>query len=294
MVKPLRLWVAALIVWLFLFFNVERIHEPINIASFVYPFAAAAAILVVTARRLSRRSLAWIQVGLVAAFFGLKVGLGYGLLGPDLPVTITELFAIGVTVALATQIARTLAEVDRGAVELMSLNANHRASTFEVGQVDVYREVRRARKFKRPLTLVAVSPTGTSLEASVDRMMQSVQRETIARYAEALLAELLSDETHDCDIITACDDYFLMLLPETDRERADRVVKRVSAAADERLGLDLVSGVVTFPAEEVTLAGLLERAEHRMRQQLESPEDVDQEDPQTAEQAVARRRFGAS
>jgi len=53
----------------------------------------------------------------------------------------------------------------------------------------------------------------------------------------------------------------VLLLTETDRERARHVAERVTARMREQLGLEVRFGVAAFPAEEVTLSGLLDRAE---------------------------------
>jgi len=48
----LRFWIAATLVWLLGFYNIERFHEPLNIASFVYVLAAVVAIAIVVVERL--------------------------------------------------------------------------------------------------------------------------------------------------------------------------------------------------------------------------------------------------
>ena len=56
----LRLWIAATLGWLLVFFNIERFHEPINLASFVYVLAAAVAMVTVAIARVRRsRGTPW-------------------------------------------------------------------------------------------------------------------------------------------------------------------------------------------------------------------------------------------
>ena len=100
----LRIWIAATVAWLLVFFSVERFHEPINFASFVYVLASAAAITVVIVPRRNTSSLRFLLFGTLGLHLVLKVVLGYQILGPSLPITVTEATALLITVLLAQRI----------------------------------------------------------------------------------------------------------------------------------------------------------------------------------------------
>jgi hypothetical protein len=263
--NKLRGWISALLLWLLFFYNIERFHEPINLASFVYVYAAAVAIAVVAVRRFRTWSSGWLLAAAVVVLLIIKASRGYVVLGHGLPLTITECCAIGVTLFLARGIAASIHEFERGALDVMTLQLNGSALAFETGQTEIYREIRRAREFARPLTMVALTSRGTSTSAAINRLLEEVQRLTIRRYVDARLADLLANETRDCDIVTQRDDHFVLVLPEADRARAASVAEHLKSAAQEKLGLQLEAGVATFPDEEVTLTGLLERAVAQMR-----------------------------
>jgi hypothetical protein len=139
-----------------------------------------------------------------------------------------------------------------------------RSHSFEKGQGEIYREIRRARRYHRPLTLLAVSPKDGAVKVSLDRFIREFQRDTVDKYITARVAEFLSSAMKDCDIITHRNGHFIMLLPETDREKAKEVVASLETAARESLGLDLKFGLSVFPEEEVTFVSLLERAESHL------------------------------
>ena len=93
---------------------------------------------------------------------------------------------------------------------------------------------------------------------------QEAQDEIINEYVSARVADLLVKELHNSDIILQRDEHFVTLLPETDRETAVKVIKRIEKAAKEKLNLDLQIGYSTFPDEAVTFETLLDNAETRM------------------------------
>jgi GGDEF domain-containing protein len=90
------------------------------------------------------------------------------------------------------------------------------------------------------------------------------------------VADVLSQEVSHCDLIARRNDHFIMLLPETDREGANALARRLKETVEARLGLNLQAGTACFPEQEVTFTGLLERAELEMRR--ENPDSERQQD----------------
>src|SRR3989304_1597828 len=210
----LRFWIAATLVWLLGFYNLERFREPLNIASLVYVLAAVVAIAIVVVERLRMVSRAWLLGGSLFVLLALKWALGYAILGPALTISVTESCALGLTILVARGIARSIEEFEEVALDVMTMHLAGEPSPFESGQVDLYREVRRAREFQRPLALVALSPEGKSTSVTINRFLEELQRRAPRKYVDARLADLLARETKDCDIVAPCGDPFLVLLPQ--------------------------------------------------------------------------------
>lgn len=263
--KHLRYWVAAICVWFFFLYNVERLGHPINIASFVYPFTLICAVAIILLPRLHHIPVYWLFLPTLPVFFLLKVGLGYQIGGRNLPITVTEICAIALSVILSSQIAWRLESLREAVSMLTTAHLEKGTYPFSVGQGRIYREIRRARRYQRPASLLAISATCESMEASVNRFIQEAQREIIQKYIAARVAHLLVEELQDSDVITQLNDHFVTLLPETGRETVAEVVKRLETAAQEKLGLKFQIGVSTFPDEAVTFESLLEQAETKMR-----------------------------
>ena len=210
----------------------------------------------------------------VAAYGLLKLGLGESIVGVYFPAAAAELCVLGITLILARKIAWNVLRFEEAAVDIMTAQLADAALPFEEGQCEMYREIRRARQFERPLALVTLAPSDSNDGASIHRLLQQVQRDTLQRYVDAQLADLLIHETCDCDVITHARKHFVILLTESNRDRAEEVAHRLRKQVKETLGLALKTGIATFPDEEVTFSGLLERSKADMIGGRESNEQT--------------------
>jgi hypothetical protein len=203
-------------------------------------------------------------------FLILKVLLHYPLLGPGLPLTVTEVLAVLVSFGLGRRITLSLLEYEKSVVDLAALNWVTRPLSFLEMQDQFYREVRRARLHDRPLSLVAVRPDTQLSPMQINALIAETQLRLTKHYQEVRFAELFSTELSDCDLIAKCDDHFVLMLAETDSKRARDVARRLEVRVRELLGVGLQTGVATFPLEEVTLAGLVKRAESGLAESEEA------------------------
>ncbi len=150
---------------------------------------------------------------------------------------------------------------------------DERVDSFEQGQEEIYREVRRARRHEHPVTLMALSVSGA--DAPVHRLMQEMQREVTEKFAAGRVAKLLLHETDAAAVVTRRNDHFVVLLPHTGAIGAQHMAQRLAATAAERWNLELSSGLATFPDQEVTFSGLLERAELALQTAEETRSEAD-------------------
>ena len=261
----LRLWVVAVCAWLFAFGNIERLHAPINVASFVYVLTFAVAVATVFWRPVTRWEPYWVSAALLALLLLLKYLLGYPLGGSHLPLTVTEGCAVVITLALGRQLARCIDEFERAAADALLIDFEARQIAFEHRQPEIHREMRRARQFARPLSLVTIGATKPSLRQSLARLIEEAQRKSASEYVSARIADLIARETDSCDLITRRNGHFLVLLPESGAPEAREILERLRDSIQQELGVEVRAGLATFPDQEVTFAGLLERAEAEMQ-----------------------------
>jgi hypothetical protein len=258
--RSLRLWFAATVLWLLVLFNIERFHEPINIASFVYVLTGLsfAAVMVVPAiRKLGFGPLS-VFVALMLIVF--KYYFGYPIVGNALPLTVTELAAVTLTLWLAHGASQAMMQFDRSLTTLASTQTLHRVLSALPPKDKFYREVQRARQFGRNLGVIALQPAGQLDAQQMDQLLNEVRHNLAHQHAQARLGELLLNAVRDTDLIAMDDDRLYVVMPEANQDQLADWVRDLRQRVMAQLGLELAAGSAVFPDEEVTLAGLLDRS----------------------------------
>jgi GGDEF domain-containing protein len=259
-----RLWLGIFVWWMVVFYNIERVTEPVNIASFVYVLAPLAAGLMILLPRLFKRPTSFFIIFIVlvlVVFFALKMIFGYEILGSNFAITVTEVASILITLFLTRQISFTVWDFEDTVANLTFRQIGLPPRLYETTDTeDLYREVKRSRRFKHPLSLLVVRPDFDLSEIQINRLLLDIQKTFASRYIQARLARLLSEDLRDTDLIVVQDDEFVILLPETEAAGGNLVKERLERTAREKLGIRLRVGQAAFPETAVTLNGLLEVA----------------------------------
>ncbi len=173
--KRLYLSLVGIILWFFLLYNIERLIAPINIASFVYVYAALIAIITLALPALNQWSSLMLYALVLVPFFLLKLLMGYEIAGQNLPITITEMSALYFTLIIARRLGRLLYRVQDEIARLTVADFNHGVKDFSDGQSEIYREVRRARRYTRPAALLIVKANGKSLDLAKEQIMDEIR-----------------------------------------------------------------------------------------------------------------------
>ena len=259
----LRLWIATTIVWLLVIFNIERFHEPINIASFVYVLVGIVAAASVVMGRVARVTLWWQGVGLVGIFVVLKGAFGYSLLGAALPLTVTEMSVLIVTLLLVDRISRAASDFEASVNELTLRQFVEGIDPATADFSRLYREVRRARQHDRPFGILAVSACDAGAAAR-SRILEEIQRNSLRQFVTAKLGRIVGECIGDVELVARHGENIVVAVPEATTDQLHEVASRLQSVIGSRLGCRAKIGTALFPAEEVTLAGLLARAERGM------------------------------
>jgi len=258
--RRLRFLVAILIIWLFLFYNIERLSEPIDINRVAYTLVPIMAVLVILVPRLRKVPLGVLVVGPIPIFLVLKAGVGSRVWGKAIPLTVTEICVIALTTILARWVGNGLSEFESAIAHITIGKVGRLPEPFSTGQGEMYREVRRARHHQRPLTLMAIGVEEESVKVALDRMVQEVQRAMMKQYVLSGVSKTLCNELADYDIIAQRNDHFLALLPEITPEKLTDLVERLRKTVSERVGITLQIGTASFPEDAVTFESLVEKA----------------------------------
>jgi hypothetical protein len=124
-------------------------------------------------------------------------------------------------------------------------------------------ELRRARRFGHPLSVVCISPRVESREAGLgSEQLRPPRDDPSGPAAFYLLGSMLRDVLRETDVATFAADpqAYAVFMLETSADDAGRAVNRLNDAYFVRTGLQLRSGVATFPHCGLTVEHLFERA----------------------------------
>jgi hypothetical protein len=258
--KRLRLAIAILVLWLFLLYNVERLSQPIDLSSVAYIFIAIAATLTICIPQLHRTTL-WLALGgQIVLFLTLKTWLGYRLWGTAIPLTVTELSFITLTSLLARQVNNVLSEFEDIMANITVERIGRRTESFATGQGEMYREVRRARTYHRPLALMAIRLEKGTLQNILPRLVVEAQQAMAKYLALSRIAKLLNEELQDYHIIAQQNNHFIVLLPETPAEDLAKLERQLRESVFTQLGVMLRIGTSFLSDDIVTFDRLLEEA----------------------------------
>jgi hypothetical protein len=258
---PLRC--AATIGWIICLTEMDRRSDLFELNASAYLLlVASAAILIVPALR--RVNTLWVLAVAFPVFCALEL-----LRGPlDLASAGRSLIAFtgaAITIALASRLARRVALAE-DAIDQLAIDPAHKvAAPFSRTQGEMFREVRRARRHERPLSLLAVSARGAQPPPALAQLLEQARRESLDRFVDLKVGALLDEQTAGSAVIADRDGHFLVLLPEAERQEAERVVERLAQAAADRHGIALRFGIASFPHQEITFDKLLETAETELR-----------------------------
>jgi len=267
--KRMRFLVAILIIWLFLFYNIERLSEPIDLTKAAYTFVPLVAALTIVVPPLRKVPLWGLLLVPIPIFLMLKVAIGLPVLGTTLPLTVTEVCAIAVTITLARLVSNGVGEFESAVAHITIGRADTLPEPFSTGQSHMYRELKRARHYQRPLTLMAIGVEEESIQVALDRMVREAQQAMMKRYVLSDVARVLCNNLEDYNIIAQNNNHFLILLPEVTTEQLPSLAGGLCQVVSEQVGVNLKIGIASFPEDAMTFDGLVKRAVGEMQEDQE-------------------------
>jgi GGDEF domain-containing protein len=263
-VNRMRFVVAIMIVWLFLFYNIERISPSINLTDVAYTFTPVLVAVVMLTPRLRSIPLWLLLVVVIAVFLIVKTWIRSNIWGAYLFLTVTEACAVALTTILARSVSLAVSEFESAVSHISIGPADKMLEATSTGQAKIYQEVRRARNYERPLTLMAIGVEEESIDVALDRMVQEVQHGMMKQYALSGVAKTLVSELQDYNTIAQSNDHFLVVLPEVTRDKLPELTERLRKSVAEQVGVNLKIGAACLPGDAPTFEGLVERAVQAM------------------------------
>lgn len=256
--KSHREWTLAALCWFFLLFNIERLVESINLASFVYFVAFLAAATMLWSRRARSLSFGLTSANFVVLTLVGKAALGYSVSWDSLPMTALEAASVVFSQWIALKVAQNTDEFLVTSRQLLDVLRARSVADIRDAEPILLDEIRRARRHERPLTLVGLCPqqaTPQALRELVEQLEVSLGKE----YVIGCISEILDRTTKSHDLTVRVGDYLLMLLPETTAQQAEHAVNRLKVSISNAVGIDCTSQILEFGSDELTMTGILER-----------------------------------
>lgn len=277
----LRFWTIILITWLILLFNIERVNSPINIQAYTYIFVALTAVLTLMLPRLRWLSYWTLILVSIVVFLLVKVFWHQHMIwGAALPLTVTQVSIIVLTGSISRQINSGLRELEDVISGITFNRIGSLPRSFSEMQGSIYKELRRARRYQRPLSVVTLRVDQDALQRALPEMIKTVQQAMMREYVFANVSRILDENMDDFDTITLRDNNFVLILPEKTSDEAWLVAQQLQEVIQEEMHITLQTGMANFPDEAITFETLIEKA----------IESVDRKDQRTFSRVVVESK----
>ncbi|MDM8527507.1 hypothetical protein QUF58_04775 [Anaerolineales bacterium HSG24] len=268
--KQLRFWAIFLILWLAFLFNTERVIErvseqigvqAVNITySYTYIFVLVTVVLTLLLPRMEKIYLVILLTSFIMLYFLLTLYYYREGILTELPRTITQIGAMILTALITVQLNNSVNRFEN-VIKSISLNRVGQTPTpFLKKQGTMYNEVKRARRYERPVSLVAVKFDSRQFEVAYPQIIQEIQEAMLEQFTISSMAQTIRKNTHGFDTIALQEDNFLIVLPEITGEEALEKAKQLTDVIKDEIGLTVQTGMANYPENASTFDRLVELA----------------------------------
>ncbi len=260
----LRIRLIALTLWLGALHSMERLAGSTGLQTSVAWYATLAAVVFLLVGEQRRWANRWWYAAVTACVPLVRWLAGAPVFGDALPAVFTETSFVFMTLMIVDGILQPLREVRDVIRDAVTIRLGADPAESDAAEVEVRTELKRARRFERPLTVMTISARGHRKDGELNAILLRAQREAIDRFVEGKLYLLLKQQVRDCDLVTRKNGQFVVVMPETDRNFAQSSLERLREIVADEIGLTVSAGIAAFPSEERTLVGLMDRAASEM------------------------------
>lgn len=274
--RTLHWRLLALVLWLTLFFNIERLNvgsiDTINLPSPVYLVGLIGVLLALTGTARSRPL--WLLLGACALLFALAMlvtpGPAFG--GYQTYLSATGLLMVLAGAALARWVGRGLDEFQQAVEQLSLASAGRRLRSLDEIQGEVERELDHSRRMQRPLSLVLLQVESGGLRMLVHRFIAEMQRALVERYTLTLIANTAGRHLRKSNIVAAdaASGQLLIIAPETSDEQVEVLARRVGHVVSEAFEVETRLSTATLPNDALTFQALHEAAASKLHPSSEA------------------------
>jgi hypothetical protein len=253
-----RYWVAASIIWLLFYLGIPEASNAITLHAWLYPLLG---FIVLVELLTNTHSKYRFGISIIVSYLAF---LTISKLSTSNIVAISSLYEIAgllITWGLIRKVKSNTQEFEDALEQIIVMNHSCNYEPEESVLKHMEREIRRARRFERPLSLVSIKPEYATMEVRIHEVLKTITRELASRYKKGKIAEILGNYSKSSDIVSFQDGEFLIMLPETTKDQSEIMLSRLSVLCKESLDIPVETGIASFPDEEITFAGLVERSQ---------------------------------
>jgi len=263
-----RFWLAGLIAGMLFMMSLPMMFDVIVIHPWSLLLMAG---LVVFGLLISYTLVPWLTVVTVFVYVTSMAILG---------TTDTSFWALGLLIEISGMIIAGvlvygvgyhLKQFENAFLQMVMIRRGSNLQTQQTVQEEMEREIRRARRFERPLSLVSIEPINSCSEKQLHHHLKELVSKFEKQLLRGQIANLFTSQTKANDIITYQDGKFLVLLPETDKRQAEAMAQRLNSLCEQTLELSVQTETASFPSEELTLSGLINRTVNSNSSEKEMP-----------------------
>lgn len=273
--------IITLLAWLTFFFNIERIsfvsQGTIHLNVGIYIIGAVAALLPFAPFAQQRSLFSLVIVVALLDLAVLMIG-GAPLFGDAYTyLTFSSFVFVIMTLVFSYRVSQATLEF-RKAIETVTFSdADIQLRDLREMQSVVDSEMVRSRRFERPLSLVMLQADASSLNMTMHRLVQEVQRSMMQRYVLSTMVRVLSRCLRRTDLVIEDQKpgRLLLLAPETNEHEATKMGERITRLVQERLGVAAHFSIAAFPQHALTFEELLNVAEQRMQTEPDTSSEDD-------------------
>lgn len=270
--------IAALLVWLGFFFNVERLYLPggekVELSAWIYASGIAISLLPLLTLR-NQRSLGWL-IGMAGLVYAA------GLIGSQQPLiggihtylTLVSFFFVGVTLLLSYLVQRATQEFMQAVETITFSGVGGQLRNLNDARELVDTEIIRSRRTEHPLSLMVFQADPASLDTTMHQLVQEVQRSMMQRYMLTAVARVLARMLRRTDVILedGKPGRLMLLIPETSEQEAQQLSRRIATIIQDRFGISGACAVASFPQQALTFDDLVSVVDQRLSQSLAANE----------------------
>ena len=273
----LRIGIFTLILWLASIIGIASFIAIERYWDVVIAVALSAALIVLFGRiSRSRKTVPAIFITyslilIVSQFTGLS---DWFYLTPV--VAVVKLLAVTLTAIQAQRLVYQLVDFEDSVTRLSLDLAGLSPRIFEEDLEEVYREVRRARRFDQDLTIAIVKPDYAKADVPVNHIVSDMLERLQQRYLQVKLLELWSAKLNDSDIVVQNEDELILAFPSVSAEKVKTLLEDCEQHAKE-WGLPLNYGLSSMPHEAHTYAKLIYHAQQNLEAEISAKEREESE-----------------